>query len=109
MNELTLIPPASMELGNRLQTGMILDRTQTKKLLRQMEQFGTGLTNCEAIKAQLQGVLNRRDWLTIGVSVEFPAGHVHIGIVTNKPVTRKTLLSPMQKFQRKNGLDRRSE
>jgi len=112
MNELITTSQA-VQLSGHIQTGLILDRAQVKKLLRQLEKFGAEVVGGDMIQAQLRGILDRRDWITISIAAASPAsaraGGVHIGIVRSKSVPTKTRLSPMQKWQRKNGLDRRSE
>ena len=112
MNELISTSQA-VQLSGHIQTGLILDRAQVKKLLRQLEKFGAEIIGGEKIQSQLRGILDRRDWITISIAavsaVDVRMGGVNIGIVQFKSVPTKTRLSPMQKWQRKNGLDRRSE
>ena len=90
---------------------MRLDRTQTKRLLRGLEKLDSRIIGCEVMQGQLRGVLARKDWLVISVTAENPsavrATGVTIGIIEAKAEKKSTRLSPMQKWQQRNGLGRR--
>ena len=112
MNELTITSRA-VEVAGRIKVGLVLDRHQVKKLLREVAGCGANIVGCEVMKSQLAGILQRRDWLLVSISADSPSAArltgVNIGIVQTKPTTKKNRLSPLQKWQRKNGLDRQAE
>jgi hypothetical protein len=101
----------AVELASRLKVGMQLDRAQTNRLLKTLENLKSEVVGCAIMQAQLRGVLARKDWLVIGITANAATVRtvgVNIGIVQAKTVKTKTRLSPMQKWQQRNGLNRRS-
>jgi hypothetical protein len=110
-HDVQILTPAANELSTRINIRMRLDRTQTKRLLRDLEKLNSSIVGCDVMQAQLRNVLARRDWIVISIAAESPeavARHgVNIGIVEARPEKISTRLSPMQKFQRKHGLLRR--
>jgi hypothetical protein len=106
-NELT-IHEASVGLLNRVQTGLRLNRAQTKMLLREIVKMLPPLVKRAVMESQLRAILARRDWLLISVSAENTIG-LQIGIVQAKELKiKQSKLSPMQKYQQRHGLGRRS-
>lgn len=101
----------ALEISALLKRGMLLDRAATNKLVSKLESLDSDVTGCAMMIAQLRGVLARKDWLRISVVAD-PAtvktSGVNIGIAETKATKQpKPRLSPMQKWQRRNGLDRR--
>jgi hypothetical protein len=101
---LELVPqdgPESSALVAHFARTMILDRADTRRLLRRAERLMPGI-----VCAQLRGVLERRDWLVISVVADpatvFRTG-VNIGIVQASAEPRHKK-SPMQKWQAKHGM-----
>ena len=100
----------AVELASRLKVGMQLARAATNKLLRHLEKMESEVAGCSIMQAQLRGVLARKDWLLISITANAATVRtvgVNIGIVQAKTVKTKTRLSPMQKWQHANGLNRR--
>ena len=101
----------AVKLASRLKVGMKLDRAQTNRLLKTLENLESEVAGCAIMQAQLRDVLARKDWLVISITANAATVRefgVNIGIVQAKTVKTKTRLSPMQKWQKRNGLDRRS-
>lgn len=101
----------AVELATNLKAGMLLDRADTNRLLNKLERMESAVPGCVIMCAQLRGVLARKDWLRISIVADpmtVRTAGVNIGIAEAKMTKTKTRLSPMQKWQRRNGLDRRS-
>lgn len=110
MNEIVLSQQA-IELANVLSGGMVLDRPAVNKLLRKLATLDSGVSGCATMQAQLRAMLARKDWLRISISANAATVRtlgISIGIVESKPTPARRGLTPMQKWQRRNGLDRRS-
>jgi hypothetical protein len=101
----------AVELASRLKVGIQLDRAQTNRLLKTLENLESEVAGCSIMQAQLRGALSRKDWLLISITANAATVHtvgVNIGIVQAKTMKTKTRMSPMQKWQQRNGLNRRS-
>jgi hypothetical protein len=109
MNELTPAAMRGVELASLLTAGMLLDRAATKRLLRQLTALQSDVPGCAVMIAQLRGVLARTDWVRISIVADprtIRTAGVNIGIAEAQPAKLKTGLTPMQKWQRRNGLRR---
>ena len=101
----------AVALSARLKIGMQLDRAETNRLLRTLENLASNVAGCTVMQAQLRSILARKDWLLISVSAASPEATrmtgVQIGIIQGKTPKLRTRQSPMQKWQQRNGLGRR--
>jgi hypothetical protein len=95
-----------------VQTRIQLDRAATNKLLRDLERFDSTAPGLAAMLALLRSVLARRNWLLIGIATDVgPLRDVgfSIGILQAKiPKIKPPRRSPLQKWQQRNFLNRRS-
>lgn len=110
MNELTQMFSGS-NLAHQLKIGMRLDREETRRLIRSLEQLDSADPGLVIMYSQLRAMLVKKDWLRIHISATdiqaLKLTGVSIGVLESKLEKRSTRLSPMQKWQRKNGLGRR--
>ena len=100
----------AVELAMQLKRGMVLDRPNTNKLLRLLENLESEVIGCAVMQAQLRAILAQKDWVKIGITADpstIRTTGVNIGVVEAKYVKTKTRQSPMQKWQRNHGLNRR--
>lgn len=101
----------ALEVSTLLTRGMLLDRAATNKLVNRLEALESDAAGCKIMIAQLRAVLARKDWLRISVVADpstVKTSGVNIGIAEAKATKQpKPRLSPMQKWQRRNGLGRR--
>lgn len=101
----------TLDLATNLKAGMLLDRAETRRLLNKLTRLESEVPGCAIMCAQLRHALARKDWLRISIEAD-PAtvrtSGVNIGIVEVKATKTKTRLSPMQKWQQRNGLNLRS-
>lgn len=105
MNEL-VNTDRGVELFSRLKLGMILDRSETNRLLRSLENLDSTVAGCLVMQAQLRGILKRKDWLLISIKADpdtIRTTGVSIGIHQPK-AGKQPKLSPQQKWQQRNGL-----
>lgn len=93
-------PESSALVASHFARTLILDRAQTRALLRRAERWMPGI-----VCSQLRAVLDRRDWLLISIVAD-PATvsrtGVNIGIV--QASAERARKSPMQKWQAKHGM-----
>ena len=98
--------------GEPFRFGVQLDRAATNKLLRELEKIDSTATGYRIMLAQLRDVLKRKDWLLIDIAAETASLRkfgVSLGIIQAKiPKIKSPRPSPLQKWQQRNFLNRRS-
>lgn len=96
----------------RLRVGMILDRAETRALLRQLETLESSQPGFKIFVAQLQAMLERSDWVRLSVSSSSADSLRRFGATVAvieyrlKP-RAKARLSPLQRWQRDNQVGRK--
>lgn len=98
-------------LTESLKIGMILDRKQTNRLLNEISKLETDSPGCATMQAQLRSMLAQRDWVKISITAPdsdyLKKWGVCLGVAEYKLNAKSARLSPLQKWQRNSGRDRR--